>query len=193
MHGMPDLSSMFGHFSMNFAMPCCVPIVIDLRCTLEEFGASATKRLTVQRQNLSRLEEVVLEIRLKSTWTDGIEVGFRHQGHRVHGGGPPGDVIVRLREVPHERFVRRHQDLHMRARLTLKQALSRDPVPVQTLDGRALQAALPSVPQPGSSLAVEGAGMPGADGTPAGSLIITFEVVLPGLSPIAAAAVCELL
>jgi DnaJ-class molecular chaperone len=190
-HAHPDLFSFFGgQFGFRVAAP---PIAVWLACTLEELSGCATKNITIKRQRLARVEEVTLPITLKPTWGDGFEIGFRHEGHHVSCNMPPGDVIARLRQVPHDRFVRREQDLHMRARMTLKQALERAPVPVHALDGRILQAASDVVPQPGSNMVVKGEGMPGDDTAGAGNLVITFEIALPSLSPRAAAAVCALL
>jgi DnaJ-class molecular chaperone len=191
----PDLFHFFERqFGVNVQVQC-PPIVVLLACSLEELYAGATKHINVQRQRGQALEGVCLQVVVSAGVGDGTEVRFAGEGHAFGGGSAPGDILVRIRELAHAGFTRSSNDLVARVKVTLKQALSRAPIDLQTLDARTLHITPGEVMQPGSTLTVPGEGMPQfSHGSGArGDLRLTVDVALPALPTRTLAAVCGFL
>lgn len=93
-------------------------------------------------------------------------------------GGPSGDLYVRLRVAPHERFVRRGDDLLHRLDLTMTQAALGAAIEIETLDGvETLN--VPRGTQVGTEFTLRNRGVPRLDGRGRGDLLIFVGVQIP--------------
>jgi DnaJ-class molecular chaperone len=93
-----------------------------------------------------------------------------------------GDLVIRVKQIQHNKWERRHDDLLILKRITLSQALFPQSFVVKHLDGRQLVIC----PQPGSVIApdsvkvIEREGMPRRGNSfEKGRLFVKFEVVFP--------------
>jgi DnaJ-class molecular chaperone len=161
------------------------PVMVDLKCSLEELYNGATKRMKVTRQRLQadgrtvRPEEKLLEINIKPGWKAGTKITFESEGDQAPGV-IPADMTFVVAEKPHDRFKRSGNDLVFTAKVTLLEALTECTLSVRTLDDRVLSIPCSEVISPGYEKRVRGEGMPisKAPGTK-GDLVIHFDIAFP--------------
>jgi curved DNA-binding protein len=123
------------------------------------------------------LEEAARGGRKKITLGDGrdydvsIPPGVSH-GQRIRlagegapgmGGGPRGDLLLRVQVRPHPRFRVDGRDLYTDLPVTPSEAALGATVPVRTLDGGSISLKVPPGSSSGRKLRLRGQGMPGGD------------------------------
>lgn len=92
----------------------------------------------------------------------------------------PGDVIFKIRTVPHKRFQREGNNLHMKLTITLLEALVGFSKNVTHLDGHTVVIARSEVSKPGEVLIIEGEGMPYFNSPhDAGNLFVELNFKMP--------------
>ncbi|MGH8895696.1 MAG: molecular chaperone DnaJ [Egibacteraceae bacterium] len=118
-----------------------------------------------------------IHARIPAGVKDGATVRLAGKGEPGAGGGPAGDLFVRVHVAPHELFVRRDDDLLITAPVTFAEAALGATITVPTLDG---PVTLKVPPGTGSAktLRVRGRGVARGDGR-RGDLLVTVEVVVP--------------
>jgi curved DNA-binding protein len=140
------------------------------------FGGFSTRGADEEATLELTLEEAARGGRRKITLGNGrdyeVEVppGVRHgqhirlagEGARGAGGGPPGDLFLRVRLKPHARFRVEGNDLHTDLPVTPWEAAVGATVEVPTLDGTS-RVKVPPGSSCGRKLRLRGQGMPGGD------------------------------
>ena len=140
-------------------------------------------KITRRSTTLQRSAEKVLEVPIKPGFKSGTKLTFASEGDEV-SQGVAQDVVVILREKPHDRFTREGADLHLCHKISLADALCGvEYLDVKTLDEkpRVLRVNFRGVAiTPATSKLVPGEGMPHSK-NPAtrGDLVITFDIVFP--------------
>lgn len=124
-------------------------LYVDLALTLEELYFGCTKRRRVTRRVVNadatfteRAETV--EIAVRPGLAAGTEIRFKELGDEKPDT-VPSDVVFVVRELPHAVFARQGDDLVVRVRVDLKQALCGYQGEVRTLDGRALHVSVAEI------------------------------------------------
>ena len=92
---------------------------------------------------------------------DGQRIRLGGRGHAGEAGGPPGDLYVLIHVREHERFMRDGDDLVTVADVPAPLAALGTTVSLEALDGSPIELDIPAGTQPGETLLVRGAGMPG--------------------------------
>ncbi|MDQ3778071.1 MAG: molecular chaperone DnaJ, partial [Actinomycetota bacterium] len=105
------------------------------------------------------LEERTLDVEIPPGIHDGQRIRLSGEGHSGLLGGRSGDVYVRVRVRPDERFVRDGDDILSTVDLTMTRAALGATVRVATLDGD-VDLELEPATQPGSVFVLRGRGMP---------------------------------
>jgi DnaJ family protein A protein 2 len=136
--------------------------------------------------------------------TDEVSIprGTKHGTHVLvnHGGGDsglstsPGNVFAEVHQMDHSFFCRVGNDLLIRKKLTLKEAVCGTGFEVSTLDDRVLQLCIAKgeVVTPGEMRRIRGEGMPTErSNSEFGDLILEFEVEFPRQIPPSVAAALE--
>jgi molecular chaperone DnaJ len=100
-----------------------------------------------------------LSIDVPAGIADGQRIRLSGRGHAGERGGPPGDLYVRVRVRPDERFVRDGDDLVTVLDVSAPAAALGTRLEVPTVDGPA-EVELPAGAQPGETLTLKGRGMP---------------------------------
>ena len=116
-------------------------------------------------------------MKIPSGVSDGQRIRLAGQGAPGGGGGPAGDLFLRVRVRPHPVFQRDGDDLRMELPVALHEALLGAEVTVPTLKGR-VSLRIPPETQNGRVIRLAGQGMPRATGGH-GDLYVTVKVVLP--------------
>ena len=118
-----------------------------------------------------------LSVKIPAGVRDGQRIRLAGQGAPGGGGGPAGDLFLRVRVRPHPVFERDGDDLRMDLPVALYEALLGSEVTVPTLKGR-VSLRIPPETQNGRVIRLAGQGMPRATGGN-GDLYVTVKVVLP--------------
>ena len=124
-------------------------------------------------------EERTLEIEIEPGMVDGQESKFIAEGE-PHLDGEPGDLVLKIRMMPHAVFERRGDDLYTNVTLSLQDALVGFTMDIEHLDGHKVQITRDKVTWPGARIRKKGEGMPNyQDNNLHGTLYITFDVEFP--------------
>jgi DnaJ-class molecular chaperone len=142
--------------------------------TLPEAFHGAARTLELRGQDgASR----TLEVRIPAGVRDGQRIRLAGQGGQGQGGGPSGDLYLRVSVRPHPFFTRDGDDLRAELPIALHEALLGAEVTVPTLKGR-VTLRIPAETQNGRTIRLAGQGLPRAGGG-SGDLFVTVKVVLP--------------
>lgn len=125
-------------------------------------------------------ERKILEVHIDKGMVNNQKITFNGQGDQ----GPgiiPGDVIFVVDEQPHDRFVRKGDDLHITVKIDLLTALAGGKFTIEHLDGEILIVEIipGEVISPGMVKVVEGKGMPQYRHHNYGNMYIEFDVEFP--------------
>jgi curved DNA-binding protein len=120
-----------------------------------------------------------VEVKIPAGINDGARVRASGQGSAGRGGGPRGDLFIRVHIRPHAAFTRTGDDLAVRVQTPLATAVAGGTVQVPTLRGTTAQLSIPAATQNGARLRLRGLGMPHLRGEGSGDLLATIDVRLP--------------
>ncbi len=113
-----------------------------------------------------------IEAKIPAGVADGARV-------RIRPGGAVGDVYLKVKVRPHERFERRGDDLHTEVQVPLSVAVLGGEACVKTLKGE-VALTIPRLTQNGKTFRLKGLGMPKpGDNNRKGDLFAKVRVVLP--------------
>lgn len=131
-------------------------------------------QITVQRSD-GRSE--TLQVKIPTGIADGKKIRLRGQGEPPQGGGPAGDILIKVRVAPHPFFRRQGKRLDVRVPITLFEALHGAKIDVPTPQGT-ISLSIPPGTSSGTKLRVKGHGVIPIQGTP-GDLFAEIQIVLP--------------
>jgi curved DNA-binding protein len=141
----------------------------ELPLSLEELLRGGRRRITLNNRNLD--VDIPLGVR------DGTVLRVAGEGERGIGGGPPGDLYLRIRLIPHPRYRAVGDNLEMELSLSPWQAVLGDELKIDTPDGP-VTIRVPAGTQSGRRLRLRGRGLPRRDGT-RGDLYAIARIVIP--------------
>lgn len=130
------------------------PVYVTVKCNLQEFYNGCIKHITYQRQQVAldgqnmTIQTVEKKINVKRGMANKNMLIFKEEGN-VLRNGPPTELIVQfeLDQSPCSknenasllpRYTRKGNDLIYTHSLSLQEAMSGEPVRIETLDGRTL-------------------------------------------------------
>ena len=156
------------------------PAAHDIRCSLEEIHTGVTKRLRIHRveagSTTGERTPHTIEAVIQPGMKEGTKMTFKGHGDHLPGRLPQ-DVVLTLREKPHERFKRSGADLL--AELSLDAAQSGSTT-IRGVDGRSVTVPIPELVRHKSQVSVAGAGLPerrnGALTGHRGALRVTYNL-----------------
>ncbi len=126
-----------------------------LEVTLEEAAAGGTRRMSLA-------DGRSYEVKIPAGVRDGQLIRLSGEGGEGVGGGPAGDLLLRVRIKPHPRFKVRDRDLYVTLPLTPWEAALGASIAVPTLTGTT-QVKVPPGSSSGRRLRLRGQGLPGGD------------------------------
>ncbi|HSG78195.1 MAG TPA: DnaJ C-terminal domain-containing protein [Acidimicrobiia bacterium] len=149
----------------------------EMRLSFHEAIAGVTRRLTIDGPEGHR----EVQVKVPAGINDGARIRVRGKGKPGIGGGPPGDLYVRVHTGKHPIFDRKANDLKVRIPISFTEAALGAEVSAPTLDGK-VTIKIPPGTSSGKVFKVSGKGVHTGKGT--GDLLVTVEVTVPGeLSP----------
>lgn len=122
-----------------------------------------------------------VKTRIPAGVKDGQTIRLSGRGAPGRNGGPPGDLLVQLKVMPHARFGRKGNDLTVTVPVSFADAALGADIDVPALDGGTVTLRIKPGTQPGSRHRVKekGVARTTSKGTVTGSLIVTVDVVVP--------------
>ena len=111
---------------------------------------------------------------------DGMTFIISNDGNEVPGeGNIPGDVVVILRELPHEKFKRDGNNLLMTIDVNVVDAILGGKQTVTTLNGKKVDITIPKGSEEGTKIRVSGHGLPQYQSSYVGDLICSIHIKIP--------------
>jgi curved DNA-binding protein len=141
-----------------------------LELTLEEAAAGGKRRISLG-------DGRDFEVEIPRGVRDGQRIRLAGQGSAAPGGGPSGDLFLRVRVKPHPRFRVEGRDLYVDLPVAPWEAALGAEVPVPTLAG-SVRLKVPQGSSTGRRLRLRGQGLPSPDGS-AGDLYAVLAVHVP--------------
>ena len=155
---------------------------VTIRIPLEEAFRGATKPITMQMQSVTpegqlAVQEKSYEVKIPAGMLDGQKIRLAGQGGEGTGGGPRGDLYLKVEIEPHPVYRMNGRDLTMDLPIAPWEAVLGAEVQLTTLAG-AVTLKLPAGTQNGQRLRLRGKGMPNPRGAP-GDLYALISIVVP--------------
>jgi curved DNA-binding protein len=145
----------------------------ELPLTVEEAYRGGRKQITLNGPDGPRSYTVSIPPGV----TDGKRIRLAGEGGRGMGDGPPGDLYLVVRLLPHPRYRLEGKDIHVDLRVSPWEAALGATVPVQTPGGET-KVTVPSGSSSGRRLRLRGEGMPDPKGHP-GDLYAEVKIMVP--------------
>lgn len=147
----------------------------DIMVTLEEALHGSTRQISFTRGRAGKVETYTVKI--PRGVREGQRIRLAGIGGEGHGGGPAGDLYLRVRFERHPEFTVEDADVFHDVELPAHQAVLGTEITIPTLDGRA-RLRIPPGTQNGQKFRLARRGMPGKGGT-RGDFYAVIDVVLP--------------
>ncbi len=123
-------------------------------------------------------EEITLKVNIPAGVSEGNYLTLAGQGHAGRRGGPAGNVLVVVQELPHNRFLRDGDDVVLDLEITVPQALLGAEVEVPTLGGHSLLT-IQSGTQAGTLLRMRGKGIQHLSHGGRGDELVRIQIATP--------------
>ncbi len=151
----------------------------DLLVTLHEALNGAVRQLTLRRvdHRTGTEEHDTFRVRIPTGATEGRLIRVPGKGEPGHGGGPAGDLFLRVRLARHPDLRVQGSDLYHDLLLAPWEAVLGGKVPVPTLEGT-VEVKVPPLAQRGQQLRLRGRGLPARDNR-RGDLYVVLAVATP--------------
>lgn len=120
-----------------------------------------------------------IEVKIPAGVASGSRVRVAGKGQPSHGGGPSGDLYLKITVEPHPRLERHGDNLHTTIDVPLTLAVLGGEVQVPTPKGGKLALKIPPETQNGRSFRLSHQGMPHLGKAERGDLVAKVNVVLP--------------
>jgi len=142
-------------------------------------GMIVQQEVQVESKEKCKREEKTLSATIEKGMPDGEQIAFKYESEQKPGQ-IPGDVVLKLKQMPHPLFKRTRDNLALKMKIPLRAALLGFETSFKHLDGHTVQFKRTGVTHPGQVVRIKGEGMP-KHSTPSefGDLTITFTVDFP--------------
>ena len=140
-----------------------------LELSLEEAFRGGRRRISLDGRDY--------EVNVPAGVRDGRRIRLAGEGAPGVGGGPSGDLFLRVRLRPHPRFRLEGRDLHTDLPIAPWEGALGATVEVRTLDGGTARVRVPPGSSSGRRLRLRGEGWPSAEGR--GDLYAVVKVMVP--------------
>ena len=150
--------------------------IYELPVSLADIYNGAEKVITFPRPE-GRQERISVKI------PAGIETGqklrLKGKGELGAAGGPPGDLIIRIKVAQDATFTRQGEDLYLDWPIGLTTAVLGGSISVRSLSGQEFAVKIPPGTQSGQKLRLKGQGLPKMNSKARGDLFVRPKVTVP--------------
>ncbi len=169
-----DFSS-FGDFGIGDQVPQGQDLQLELPLTLHEIAFGAEKMVEFRRDG--QIEKVAVKI--PPGLGHGKKLRVPGKGSVHPGGGQPGDLYIKIKEIPHPVFKREGHDLYVDKHIKFSEAVLGTKVTVPTLDGKTLSLKIPPGTNSHTKMRLKGHGLPMGNGKARGDEYVRILVDIP--------------
>ncbi|MGD8372803.1 MAG: DnaJ C-terminal domain-containing protein [Syntrophobacterales bacterium] len=153
-----------------------------IEVSLEDAYHGATRTITLQGHEIDSQGQVRptaqnLQVKIPPGVTDGTRIRLSGKGGAGMGGGPAGDLYLRVHIMPHARFRVEGHDLLVEVPVTPWEAALGATVEVPVMDGT-VNLKIPAGSQSGQRLRLRGKGLP-KKGSERGDLFARLKIAVP--------------
>jgi curved DNA-binding protein len=154
----------------------------EIHISLEDAYHGTRRAVTLQGHEVDgegRVRPTVhnFQVKIPSGVTDGTRIRLSGKGGEGMGGGPPGDLYLKVHLEPHPRFAVEGNDLQVEIPVTPWEAALGATVEVEVMDG-VVNLKIPAGSQSGQKLRLKGKGLP-MKGHGRGDLYARLKIVVP--------------
>ncbi len=152
----------------------------DILVTLEEALQGTVRPISMQTTNpqTGESKKHTFQVRVPAGVTDGKRIRVPGQGEPGFGGGPAGDLYLRVRHAAHPDFSTRESDVYHELDIAPWEAVLGAEVKVPTLDG-SITLRVPVGAENGQHLRVRNRGLPKGKTGERGDFYVTLIVQIP--------------
>ena len=122
--------------------------------------------------------EEVISINIPAGVQEGMQLALSGKGNAAPRGGIPGDLIVLVEELGHEKLIRDNMNLLYDHHISFPQAALGTSIEVPTLEGKARIKIEPGT-QAGKVLRLKGKGLPSVNAYGRGDLLVNINIWTP--------------
>jgi DnaJ-class molecular chaperone len=153
---------------------------IETTLTLDFVDAArgCEQAVTLERPTTNGTRREQLTVHVPPGVDDGGRIRLAGKGSEGEAGGPPGDLLARIKLRPHPFFERDGRDLKIELPISIVEAVLGAEIDVPTLDG-SVTLRVPPGTDGGTRLRLRGKGIPAHGGKPAGDYYVTTRVRVP--------------
>ncbi len=148
---------------------------IEVAITLHEMAFGAEKPISFPRNG--QVEK--LTVKVPAGTLPGKRLRIAEKGRPGPGGGPPGDLYVKLKEVEHPVFKRDGSDLYVDRHIRYTESALGTKVTVPTLDGKTMSLKVPPGTNSLTKMRLKNYGLPHANGKGRGDQFVRIIVDIP--------------
>lgn len=123
-------------------------------------------------------DEEMVSIDIPAGVTDGVQLKVSGKGNDAPGNGIPGDLLVVIQEIPHEKLKREGVNLHYDMYISIPEAILGISKEIDTLKGK-VRLKIDAGTQSGKILRLRGKGLPSLDSYTNGDLLVHINVWTP--------------
>ncbi len=146
--------------------------------TCQGTGQTIRERCTVCHGDGRVQEETTLSVKIPAGVSEGNYLTLSGQGHAGRRGGPAGNALVVVQELPHDHFLRDGDDVVFDLEITVPQALLGADVEVPTLAGHSLLT-IQAGTQAGTLLRMRGKGIQHLSHSGKGDELVRIQIATP--------------
>jgi len=180
----PGFEDLFRQFGVNFGFGHQQPRnrTLNLQTTISLEDALNGKEI-VANIILPNGKENIINVKVPPGIQDGNTLRLRELGDDSVPGMPRGDVHLTINIDPHPEFQRQGDDLIKNVDVNVFDAMLGYTLPVYTLDHRLLEVNIPPGTQHGTTLSIQGHGMPNInDSRFRGRMLLNLKIIIPTLT-----------
>ena len=173
----------FGSFHRGPRIRTQQPQVIDVSFTLEQLFFGDSRAITINRKINNDTEENVIQLDVPAGTRDGTKYTYQGEGNIIQGYEDQ-DVVIIIKQKPHNLFRRDKDDLYYKMKISLKDALCGVSCEIKGIDGKKIKIEqTDKTIKPDTVLKYKGMGMSRKSGG-RGDLFVTFDIQYPDSLPI---------
>ena len=150
-------------------------LVYELPVTLEELSQTTNKIISYQMDG--RQEQI--SVKIPAGISTGQKLRLRGKGEASPYGGPPGDLFVQIKVLPHPVFRRVDDDLYFKQKLKFSESALGTEIEVPTIDQKTLKLKIPAGTQDNAKFRLKGYGLPHMKGGGRGDAYTEISIAVP--------------
>ncbi len=150
-------------------------LIYELPMTLEELTQPTSKNIAYQING--RQEQV--SVKVPAGIKGGQKLRLQGKGQPGPNGGPPGDLYVQIKEIPHPLFRREDADLYLKQKIRFSQAVLGADIEVSTLEKKVLKLKIPPGTQNNAKFRLKNFGLPRYNGSGKGNAFVEINIDVP--------------